>query len=292
MSKLIGIITAVYVEDWIEPAIKQALEYCDEVVVSVGAHSTAMQSLQDKTLERAQKYDKVVLVPPVTAGAIVGGRWKTLNRMVEASSAEVGDWLWMIDADEFYFPNTVDRIRETIKQPGIATVSIDSKFFFINMTRHVRAKHVRLYKMTHEGVHYTRSGAQTWNGRGERTTIGMTDDPTFGMFHYSVLVSPKYKRLQWDSEFGQTTGRVREIQNKKLQWLENIWLPFELDNEDYWIDKNTELLGLRIRTPLWTPSFPPDSNGNLYQYDGPHPSFIEEAELHLVEDFRTFYNDR
>ena len=55
MPKIVGLLTGInYVEDWIEPAIHQALNICDEVVVSIGANNRQLAVLQDSTLERAK----------------------------------------------------------------------------------------------------------------------------------------------------------------------------------------------------------------------------------------------
>lgn len=289
MNKLIGLVTGIYVEEWIEPSIQQALNYCDEVIVSIGAHSQKLAVLKDCTLERAQKYsDQVKFVPTAASNSFVGGRGVTLNRMMEAAGAEVGDWLWLLDADEFYFEQTACRVREMM-ETDFATVSIASKFFFLNMTRYLRASHVRLYRVTHQGAHFTPSGSQSWSGKGDRGSIGFDpDDEQSAMFHYSLLTAPRYRKLQWDTEFGQKTGKVRNTQDKKLLWLNEIYLKYELEREDYWTDKNTELMGFDKRTPLWTPSYKPQPGGRLWRYDGPQPLVIEEAGLHLVTDFRTF----
>lgn len=291
MPKLIGLVPGLYVEEWIEPAIEQALHYCDDVVVSIGAMVPELQVLQDRTMERAQKYgDRVKFVPPYVGHSFVNARGPTLNAMMEASIAEVGDWLWLLDTDEFYFPQTVQKIREVMAtETNLQTMTLGAKFFFINMTRHLHAKHPRLFKITHKGVNFKNSASQNWQGRGEDLGIPLDpDDDQFGMFHYSLLTSPKYRRLFWDTVHSQKSGKVRETMDTKIQWLDEIFMPFELDREDYWIDKNVKLLGLSKRTPLWNHAFPGQPDGTLFKYSGPHPSFIEDAGLHLIEDFRTY----
>lgn len=291
MTKLIGLVPGLYVEEWIEPSIQQALNYCDEVVVSIGAYVPELNVLQDKTLERAKKYsDRISLVDPVVSKSHIGGKGPTLNRMVEASGAEVGDWLWVLDTDEFYFDQTVQMIKEMISsENNLSTIWLPAKFFFLNMTRYLRAKHPRLFKITHSGAHFKPTGALNWRGEGEVSHIPFDlEDDQFGMFHYSLLTSPRYRRLFWETEFGHKTGRTRETQDKKILWLEEIYLKYELDREEYWIDKNMDLLDLPRRTPIWTPAFTPQTDGTLFQYNGPQPAVIEQAGLHLIEDFRTY----
>ena len=56
MCKLVGLITAWGAEPFIEPAIKQGLEYCDELVVSVSANHPTYNRFADNTMEICQKY--------------------------------------------------------------------------------------------------------------------------------------------------------------------------------------------------------------------------------------------
>lgn len=291
MTKLIGLVPGLYVEEWIEPAIQQALKYCDEVVVSIGAYVPELNVLHDRTLERAEKYgDKVTIVNPVVSKSHIGSKGPTMNKMVATTSAGVGDWLWVLDTDEFYFEQTVQKIRKIINAPNkLSSVWLPAKFFFLNMTRYLHSKHPRLFKITHQDDKFKPSGALNWLGAGEVLHVGRdAEDDQFGMFHYSLLTSPRYRRLFWETEFGHSTGRARESQDRKIKWLDQIYMNFELDRENYWIDKNVELLGLSKRTPLWAPAFSGQPDGTLYQYSGPQPPVIEQAGLHLVKDFRVF----
>jgi len=51
MNKVIGLINAWSCETFIEPAMLQAIEYCDEVIVSVGFHSEEVKKFEDNTYD-------------------------------------------------------------------------------------------------------------------------------------------------------------------------------------------------------------------------------------------------
>ena len=119
----------------------------------------------------------------------------------------------------------------------------------------------------------------------------MRDTARLGMFHYSLLMSPRYRKLFWETEYNK--GGARPGQLAKLQWLEQIYSKFELDNEDYWLAKNrlvlnTERWDEMFPTPIWNWDFKPNTGGKLFRYDGSQPPVIEAAGLHLIEDFREF----
>jgi len=83
--KIIGLLTAWTCEEWIEASILQALEYCDEVIVSIGANTKGLATLEDKTLEKAQPYldhEKIKYVPTVLGSNMSTARCTTLNNML------------------------------------------------------------------------------------------------------------------------------------------------------------------------------------------------------------------
>lgn len=286
--KIIGLIGAHYAEDFIGPAIQQALNICDEVVVTVGAHTQKLAELQDDTMVRAQEFaDRVTFVPTVNDGFITTGKCKTLNNQLSASKLySPGNWVWVLDVDEFYTEETVQAARDIIENDATAdTIQFHAKFFFINMKRYLTATHQHLYKIKDMTCKFVPTCA--WNSRTEIRTV----EADRGMFHYSLLTPEDYKERQWQGEYKQQSGRVFESQQRKWNWLNQIYRPFDLDNETYWTDKNMELFGqdFKRRSPLWTPAFPADGNGNLYVWDGPQPSVIEESGLPQIEDFRAHH---
>jgi hypothetical protein len=289
--KIIGLIGAHYAEDFIGPAIQQALNFCDEVIVSIGAHTPMLDALQDDTLLRAQEFgDQVKFVPCVNDGLILTGKCKTLNNMLEASTHYApGNWVFMLDVDEFYFDETLQEARDIIENdPKADTIQFPAKFFFINMQRYLHSTHHRLYKIKDRNGKFLPTCS--WNSRVEYR--GVTRDAgKKGMFHYSLLTPVEYKEAQWKTGYRAKAGPAFEREKRKWDWLEQIYEPFDLDNESYWTDKSLELFphARNVRTPCWTPGFTADKNGNLYVYDGPHPPVIEEAGLPQIEDFRVYH---
>lgn len=292
--KIIGLIGAHYAEDFIGPSIKQALNFCDEVIVSIGAHTPSLAELHDDTMLKAQEFgDRITLVPCVNDGFIQTGKCKTLNNMLEASKHYTpGNWVFMLDVDEFYFDETLQEARDIIENdPKADTIQFPAKFFFINMQRYLHSTHHRLYKIKDRNGKFLPTCS--WNSRVEYRHV-VRDAGRKGMFHYSLLTPEDYKERQWKTEYKAQSGRVFESQQKKWNWLNQIYRPFELDNETYWTDKSMEIFGqdFKRRTPCWTPGFTPDSSGNLYVYGGTHPPVIEESGLPQIQDFRSYHSSK
>ena len=100
--------------------------------------------------------------------------------------------------------------------------------------------------------------------------------------HYSMLKDPRMRIFQWGEE---QPGRK---QKHKSKWGNEIYKYYDLNNEEYWLDKNEEISG--IRHPLFHNAYKAADDGKLLVYNGKQPECIEETDLPKVEDFRKFYN--
>jgi len=277
--KIIGLIGVWYAEKWIAAALEQALQYCDEVIVAIGANSKFLAKLEDKTQEIVSKYqDRITLIKASTGQAYSQSRADTLNRMLAVSKfRKVGNWVWILDADEFYFDCAYQKIREAIDSGLYHHIRVEEKFFFINMTRYLLNSHGRLFRISQPNNQF--QPTQHWNGNMTKCFILRRDTAQQGMFHYSLLTDVRYRRLMWETEH-------QYQQPRKLQWLSEVYIPYELDNEEIWIAKNQKLFG--CKSPFLAPlvEVEPDKNGKLFVYNGKHPPHIETTELTTIKDFR------
>jgi len=276
--KLIGLMGVWGVEDWIRPAIKQALEYCDEVIICVAAYSENLKKFEDNTHEIAMSFKDIKMVSFTDTSTLTQTRPQILNAMLKESKYLAADnWIWMLDVDEFYPESSFEEIKEVIRESEFDQITIKTKFFLINMRHYLKAFYPRLFKIKEGKLNEFRP-TQGWQG-GQKTLIMPSEE---GMFHYSLLLNPDLRREQWKTEY---PGKV---QANKTTWLDSIYLNYDLGNEEYWINKNKELFG--IKSPFFTNCFSPDKNGKLFRYEGRHPKFVEEAGLTKIKDFRGYYN--
>lgn len=277
MHKIIGLINSWYSERWISASIEQALLYCDEVIVAIGAHSKALADLKDKTREIAETYsDRVTIIKASMSNVHDQSKADTLNRMLsESKLRKIGNWIWILDGDEFYFECSYRKIMDAIASESYTHMKIEEKFFLINTTRYLLGSHGRLFKIGSMGDRF--QPTQHWTGTKKREYVLKRDDGKMGMFHYSLLTDINYRRIMWKTEHTYS-------QSRKLQWLSDIYMPYDLDNEEPWITKNQKLFG--IKSPFFGKEMKPDDDGRLFVYDGPHPALVEKAGITRIPDFR------
>ena len=280
MNKFIGMVNAWNSAHFIEPVLKMALEYCDEVMVAVGPHSEDQKKYEDGTREIVEKYKNDINIVPVTFGGThLTSKTPTLNTMLRESKLfGVGNWMWLLDTDEFHFRDDVQRMKEGLFDSDCNAVSItDEKCFFINMKYYLTNPDRRkIWKISDESNHFL--PLQNWTGPTDKVYYHQAC-----VHHYTLLLDPYSKRDFWRNEY---TGRGQDV---KVRWIDEIYLPFELENQDYWINKNFELFGKQ--TPFMQSDYGTDNDGILFEYDGPYPEHIQETNLHEMKDFRRLYNE-
>jgi hypothetical protein len=203
-----------------------------------------------------------------------------LNTMLgESKHFNAGNWIWILDVDEFYPENSFKKIKEIIERQEFDRIRVRAKFFLINMKHYLESSHGRLFKIK-EGEMNKFKPSQQWQGGGKIFIMPIED----GMFHYCLLTNPDQRREQWKTEY------PGKSQANKTSWLDNIYLNYDLENEEYWINKNKELFG--IKSPFFTDVFSPDKDGKLFRYEGRHPKLVEEVGLAKIEDFRVYYKKK
>ena len=84
--KIIGLVHAWYRDYFIEPAIKQALKYCDDVVVCIAPCSAELAKFVDDTRKIAERYrGKVKWVEHNEYSTVDEQKPKVMNKMLNAS---------------------------------------------------------------------------------------------------------------------------------------------------------------------------------------------------------------
>ena len=280
--KIIGLMMVWRAETWVDLSIKQALELCDEVIISISPPRGELYHYQDKTEEIVLRHSgRVKIVEPKFGRSISETRAATLNKMLRtADYLSVDNWVWLLDVDEFYSREGVRVIKEEVIPEGYDSVIFGERFFYINMTKHLNTFRTdRLWKIRNTDIDFFRP-TNWWQGEIDNPFILQRE---IGVFHYSLLTNPRSKRDQWVNEYNTLEPR----QATKVQWLDEVYLRFNLDDEDYWVLENLKIFG--HFTPFWMSDFDTNS-GKLFEYTGRHPDIIEESGLTKVQDFRSFYD--
>jgi len=278
MNKIIGLLAAWGAEDWVRPAIKQALEYCDEVMVVVTAWTPELKKFKDGTLNICKEYRDLRLLDydphkTRTTHAVCA----TFNHMLKNSRLfTLGNWVWILDADEFYADSAHRKIRSVVEDGRYDWIKIESRFFYINMQHYLKGWNNRLFRV--ENIENGFKPTNIWS-RPARNIYTLPRKT--GMFHYSMLTDTRRHRVRW-----HVTYHSAGPQWDRIKWLDEIYPKYDLEDEEYWIEENFKMFG--IRSPWFNRGLTPNEEGGLFKYEGGHPKFIEEAGLHKVKDFREF----
>lgn len=291
MTEIIGMLNAWCAKDFILPALEQAVEYCDEVMVCCAPHSKLMESFDDGTANIAKlfasQHEKVTMIEvgPMSHHAIA--KANILNTMIAKSKlAEPGNWIWVLDADEFYPARTYKYIRElTRENTPYDRIDFEEWYFYINMHWCLGGEHLRMFKIKNFTDIF--QPTQRWVYANNPFKC---DRYSLPMFHYGMLTNPWAKMEFWSTEY------PGKNQTNKIRWLDEIYRNYDLNNQEACVEANMKLCG--IYSPWFSDSFQPTMEGTLYQYDdlsfGPHPKFIN-SDLIYTEDYRAkyhFYPDR
>lgn len=282
MNKIIGLLTGWGTEDWIRPAIKQALEFCDEVMAIITPFAPNLKKFEDNTYSICKDYPDVRLLDYKLSGkSIQQEECGVLNLMLKSSSLySPGNWVWKLDSDEFYTDTAYKKIKLAIENDEYDSVFVEAKLFYIDMWHYLNEGSSRLQKILTVSDRFVPSCK--WCRIPKKTYVLPRSD---GLFHYSMLKDMDIHCAMWwkhpphDSDGGY-----------RVRWLREIYAKYDLENEDHWIEKNRKLIG--IKTPWCDSGYKPDKNGRLCRYEGKHPRFIEESGLMKIKDFREHYRGK
>lgn len=282
MNKIIGLITAWGVEDWIRPAVRQALEYCDEVLAVVSAFAPQLRRFKDRTYDICKEYGGVKLLDYESKETFIRSAIAdVLNHMLKNSNLyEVGNWVWILDSDEFYAESSANEIiAATRNNVEYDKIIMESRFFMINMQHYLNEAGDRMFRIMNLDDKFVPTCRWSRAPRAPYTVRRAN-----GLFHYSMLTNTGRHRERWLLRYTHPHDPPRF---KIVKWLDEIYAKYDLENENYWIEENLKLWG--IRSPWFNKGFTPDENGKLFKYNGKHPKYIEEAGLPAIKDFRKRY---
>jgi len=278
-NKIIGLICAWGAEDWIEPSIEQALNMCNEVIVSIGPFTEEVKKNEDATMERALKYkDRITFVDSYFGGTHAASKGVTLTNMLKASKLyEVGNWVWQLEVDEFFVDSDIREITNAIRG-DYDRILWDEMVCFINMQHYLKNERGRLRKIVTGDEHFVH--VNRWTGE-LKDTYRVTG---VGCFHTSLLSDQNKKKRLLETEHWGTPNKSLPL----VKWIDRIYHRFDLADEQKWIDRNELIFG--HKSPFPFDAYFANEDGGLYKYAGPeYPAVLVEREYHKIKDFRELY---
>ncbi len=263
--KITGLMMVWGAGKFIDPAIEQALDYCDELHIYVGTHSDKMFPFKDHTYNRClnHKVDSIVLQNGAPNISYSKWRAQTLNGMLKQAT---GDWIYLVDVDEFIFKKDFENLKTKLSN-GYDSCRFEEKYFIVNMKRYItKTSSPRIWKRKNKDHKFRPT--DNWTGPFENTYILPRET---GVYHYSLLCNPYAKIAYWGSEY-------KKKQDNKTGWMKDVYLEYDLNKDDHWVE--TTYKGFE------------SDNGRFFTHEGKHPEMIEKYDLPQIEDFRKIYDVR
>jgi len=242
-------------EDFIDKNISSLYKYVDKIAVSTTNHITGEDST-DRTLELLSEYRKTdqlakVLVRKRTGAEdmynsydLTEGFIKTeLMNMMEP---ENGDWIWVVDADEFYSEHHLEMLRSRYilnheaLQYDKHCIQVQAMVYAYNFGHFYWARHGRFFRYK-KGSYFSSVNHFTWpNGE------------TVYSNKYNWDLSPMYMYMSHCRYIRGTVKRLRdryiyrqdEAGKRKLKWFDEVFMQYP-KNKEKALDANEKICGKR-----------------------------------------------
>lgn len=286
--KIIGLLCAFGAEDLIEPAMKQALEICDETIVNVSCHSENLMRFEDDTFNKAKefcnKHNNIKLLDESPTNKNHSeAKAEMLNKMLhESRYYDVGDWIFVLDVDEFYFPYHISILKNSLRNNDeVNQIWFKARYFYIDSKHYLISEHDRLFKIQEVNFDMDKRFFPTQKWYAEKYKIGVVPIE-YGMFHYGTATNPHMKLEFWKTEYAY------KAQSNKVEWIDKIYRNYDLKHQELWNKENERLFG--IYSPWFQDNFIADPCGNLFVYEGDHPVVVQDTFITQSKDYRLKYH--
>ncbi|MHC4622304.1 MAG: FkbM family methyltransferase, partial [Planctomycetota bacterium] len=262
---------------FIEFSLKSIYDFAHEIIIVEGAVENCMfaanadGSSKDGTVEFIKS-----LSDPANKIKVIQGKWPEKCEMQnEALKHVTGDYVWLIDSDEVYKSEDLEKVKDILnKDPSITQVNFipDSfwkglDYIFVSSEFFKDWCHYRrLFKYV-AGAKFTthRPPTMVWPGS-DRTTEKMhlldgTATRQMGIifYHYSYVLDKQVKqKIQLYHRYGWGRNWNLDL----LEWYKECFLK--------WTPQNRQEIDSRY--PIWTG----DINSRTLFFSGTHPPVMED----------------
>ena len=268
--KIIGILLTWNNLIFLKYSLKQALQFCDEVIVVEGGHSKHHEiKSTDGTREHLKSIKDPKLKLYFADELNYTGRYDNVQCSIrqfalrESTYHKPGNWIIPWDDDMFYFDKDLVTLRKVMSTTKHDTLTLNQKAFGYNFRFCAsESKAVRFNRIT-KGCFYQPISHLCYKDS-RRYGKGKSLDLT--CFHYS---------------------RVKKSNRMKARWLMSIekgtkvsiggferWMAFRWKDDQDFLRQEKEVLYLF-------------SNPNISVYNGVHPEIVKDHPWLTVNDTRT-----
>lgn len=259
--------------EWVEYNLANCYDEFDIIRVVEGAvqgrpNSTSDGHSTDRTLELIRNFPD----PENKIELITQNRFfKSLEEQKQTflDLANEGEWLMVLDCDEFYMEGDVERVREAIRARPTASEIIPTFLHFYRDFNHIKAYHPE-WNLWHQRIIRYRPGLRyhthpvATDGNGQCTYFS-------GAYQSKRYTVPRL----WIYHYGHAKGK--EFHAMKQKFYESELEKFKLADGTNASDKFDEKF---VEFMEGT-----ESSESILEYDGPHPAALDNhPSRHQVAD--------
>lgn len=266
--KIIGLMLTWNNLEFFRCAVKQALDFCDELILVEGCHSIQYpQRSDDGTVEFAKSligHPKLRIVDFTR-----GGRYDRTQRAIrysyprQSSYYRPGNWVFHWDDDIFFFDDDLRKIRQAMENADRDSLSIDTRHFFYNFRFNIRQNDTGWAFRIKEGAYLKGVSAHYYKDGRPYDHFQLEDSIT--AFHYGYVKRPERMRARW--ALSVEKGTEASV-NRFEKWMSVSW---EKDED---IQKSDDTLANIF------------AGGKLNVYNGKHPEVLDEHPWRYINDVR------
>ena len=264
--------------EFFKRALKQALDFCDEVIVIEGCHSRQFpQRSTDGTVEYLDSIEHPklkILDIDYKKHNLEGKRydklqcelWNIANNSFNLW--QPGNWIIRWDDDWFWLDEDLMKIRMILEISECDRVNFRERVFSYNFRFNVLRGPGHPFDRITPGCYYTRIARLRYEDG--RRYVNNFPHPGIIAFHYGCVKEPERMNARWiqSVERGTRGSRV----------LFKAWMDFKCDKDEDIIN-NEEfmiyILGGKV------------GKVDVNIYDGEHPEVLDDHPWRYVEDVRT-----
>jgi len=272
--KILGVILTWNNFEFFKRALKQALSFCDEVIVAEGCHMDGYPKRStDGTCEYLEKMkgtDKLVIIDDFKfKGKNNRVQFKIRNTYSRASSLWKPDnWIVQWDDDMFFFDNDLKNLKDIMKTTKHDTIMFRERRFAYNFRFNLLASKNDLYghkfQKIKKGCYYTPNWKLRYkNGKFYSDILNLSD---ITYFHYPFVKKTDRAKFRWDISI--------EKGHKKHKKTKRLWdgFKYKKDKDIFKQEKNfRRIIG---------------GKGVLNVHVGKHPEVLEDHPFRFIDDVR------
>jgi glycosyl transferase family 2 len=267
-------------EDWVEANINNCYAEFDVIRIVEGAvlgrpNSTDDGHSTDRTLEIIRNHpDPANKIELITQDRF----FKSLEEQKQTflDLANEGEWLFIVDCDEFYMDGDVEKVRQAIKARPNASEFIPTFLHFYRDFHHIKAPHPE-WQMQHQRIIRYRDGLRYhthpvatdaqgrctyFDGSYQRKRFTL---PNIYIYHYGHAKG---------KEFHEMKKRFYESELEKFKLADGT------NASDKFDEKFVEFMEYK------------EDLSTILHYDGPHPTALDlHPHRHTCDDKSAYYDE-